>query len=215
MSSYKPIPVEAGESENAARLHTRQAGTDASFLSRLLVVPDPFAPPVEWHGSRDGADESSDSGMDEDEYYEKTGRSVQARGDVEGLREDEEEEDLGWTEGLLSGTTTKGTKARKASFKPSYFDVPATENVVVRPQRRLLLFALLPVSLIVLALVLFSTLSPAFRISTSSLLRSDGAHTYVGEAGKKVMTLDELRNGTFWTDKVDIEWLAEGERSRS
>ncbi|BGO91105.1 Dipeptidyl peptidase 4 [Rhodotorula toruloides] len=188
MSSYTPLPVELGESSSAARSDPRQGRPDSSLLSRLLVVPDPFSPPVEWHGSRDGADESSDSGIDEDEYDEKAGQRTGGRRDVEGAGEDEEEEDLGWTEGLLSGKKTKGTEARK---------------------RRLLLLALLPTSLILLSLVLFSTLSPYTSISTSSLLKSDGAHTYVGEAGKKVMSLDELRNGTFWTEKVEIEWLAE------
>ncbi|BGP31575.1 Dipeptidyl peptidase 4 [Rhodotorula toruloides] len=188
MSSYTPLPVELGESSSAAGPSTCQKRADPSLFSRLLVVPDPFAPPVEWHGSRDGADESSDSGIDEDEYDEKIGRSAGGRRDVEGAGEEEEEEDLGWTEGLLSGKKTKGTEARK---------------------RRLLLLALLPISLILLSLILFSTLSSPSHLSTSSLFKSDGAHTYVGEAGKKVMSLDELRNGTFWTDKVEIEWLAE------
>lgn len=29
------------------------------------------------------------------------------------------------------------------------------------------------------------------------------------------MSLDELRNGTYWTEKVEIEWLAEGESALS
>ncbi|GEM07683.1 dipeptidyl aminopeptidase [Rhodotorula toruloides] len=210
MSSYTPLPVMPGESSTAAGPSTRPSRPDRSFLSRLLVVPDPFAPPVEWHDSRDEADDSSNSGIEEDEYDVNAGRGADAKRDVERAGTDEEEEDLGWTEGLLSGTKTKGTEARKARLVTPVLTLVQKLTLPPGPvQRRLALLALLPTSLILLSFLLFSTLSSSTRLSTSSLLKSDGPHTYVGEAGKKVMSLDELRNGTFWTEKVDIEWLAE------
>lgn len=70
---------------------------------------------------------------------------------------------------------------------------------LVRLQRRRFLIALVP------ALLLFGLFS-AFTIS--HLVR--GPHTYLGRDGLQTMAIDHLANGTFYAERISLDWLAEG-----
>lgn len=46
------------------------------------------------------------------------------------------------------------------------------------------------------------------------LSAATGHDRYRGE-GLKRITRDEIANGTFWSEGVDLEWVAEGQSARS
>ncbi|GAA6041035.1 hypothetical protein JCM8097_004686 [Rhodosporidiobolus ruineniae] len=185
------------------------------------MVPDPFAPSSYTRRQAPHLAQPAHSPDDDDTAYDYDSDSLSAassvtahggaslelarvkaalsfdgedeEGDEKGERERLVREGEGLTEGEMEqGDGRGGGKKRERRIK----------------RRRLALLALTS-TLLLFSLLFLLSLRPS---SSSSLLSSSSTsahpHRFEGK-GLKKLSLEELKNGTWWTERVEVEWVAE------
>lgn len=197
---YSALSAEAVSSASDRRSGPSRYPSDMRPTPRppAFAIPDPFAPLNRGDADADDlSSASSDSG------------GVQDYGD-------DDEEEQGEKQRLVQegemldpeGRMWEDRKTAQAMFKSVLSDSEEslskrqeTDRISCGEQRRRLLLCAVSAFLLFL---LFSGLLLSHLLSPST-----GRHTFRGE-GLKTITREHLANGTFWTEEVQLDWLAEG-----
>ncbi|GAA6023188.1 hypothetical protein JCM10207_004472, partial [Rhodosporidiobolus poonsookiae] len=199
--------------------HTARPDTRALRAPRVLV-PDPFSdkekPHSHAHSLPDGHKLEQDRDDDADDSLSEASSVTAGRASAEltryksewgaGFDDDGEGDgdDSGEDRGLL-GRSGGGRDGAAPALEEGAWTGHKREQ---RGRRRRLLIVLLLSSLLLLPLLLLVLHSLAVALFPTSTYASVHRHRFEGK-GLRKMSREELRNGTWWVERVELEWLKE------